>query len=167
VASLCAGATTVSVCLSKGLGAPLGSVLVGPAAVLKRARRARKALGGGMRQAGVVAAAGLYALSDASGHVLRLQEDHALAARLAQRLEQAGYTLAHDVATNIVYFAPPPGHAMTAATLPGAMQARGVLCGGGYGSGGDLIRVVVHRDLSPSQLDWAADAFEQALGYYS
>lgn len=116
-----------------------------------------------MRQAGVVAAAGLYALADESGHLLRLQEDHALAAHLAERLERAGYVLAHDVSTNIIYFAPPAGHAMTVDQLPTAMKERGVLCSGGYGSTGSLIRVVVHRDISQAQLEWAARSFEQVL----
>jgi threonine aldolase len=80
VAYLAAGFDSVSVCLSKGLGAPLGSVLVGDVPLIARARRWRKMLGGGMRQAGIIAAAGLYALDH---HVDRLLEDHANAQALA------------------------------------------------------------------------------------
>lgn len=76
---------SVSVCLSKGLGAPVGSVLVGRTAFINEARRVRKRLGGGMRQAGVLAAAALYALDN---HVERLTEDHAHAARLGEALEK-------------------------------------------------------------------------------
>ncbi|MDN5698502.1 MAG: aminotransferase class I/II-fold pyridoxal phosphate-dependent enzyme, partial [Rubrobacter sp.] len=83
-----AHADTVSVCSSKGLGAPVGSLLAGDADTIHEARRARKALGGGMRQAGVIAAASLYAFER---NVERLQEDHARARRLAEGLTQAGY----------------------------------------------------------------------------
>jgi len=79
---------TVSICLSKGLGAPVGSVLAGPADLMDRALWIRKALGGGMRQAGVIAAAGLYALEH---HIDRLAEDHARATQLADSLTALGY----------------------------------------------------------------------------
>ncbi len=87
VNALCAGFDTVSVCLSKGLGAPAGTVLVGHQGLVDKARRIRKMLGGGMRQVGILAAAGLYALEH---HVARLAEDHANAERLAKGLAQAG-----------------------------------------------------------------------------
>ena len=96
---LCAGFDSVSVCLSKGLGAPAGTVLVGHKALLGRARRIRKMLGGGMRQAGILAAAGLHALEH---HVARLAEDHDNAARLAQGLAAAGYEV-EPVQTNMVF----------------------------------------------------------------
>ncbi len=83
VAELAAPYDSVSICLSKGLGAPMGSVLVGSAELMGRANRARKMLGGGLRQAGIVAAAGLHALDH---HVDRLAEDHARARRLAEAL---------------------------------------------------------------------------------
>ncbi|MEW6690219.1 MAG: low-specificity L-threonine aldolase [Pseudomonadota bacterium] len=88
VKALCAGFDSVSSCLSKGLGAPAGTLLLGSRPFVEKARRARKILGGGMRQAGVIAAAGLYALEH---NVERLAEDHANAARLAQGLREAGY----------------------------------------------------------------------------
>ena len=84
---LCASFDSVSVCLSKGLGAPIGSLLLGDTALIARARRWRKMLGGGMRQAGLLAAAGLYALDH---HVMRLADDHARARRLAAGLAEIG-----------------------------------------------------------------------------
>lgn len=88
VKDLCAGFDSVSSCLSKGLGTPAGTLLLGNKAFIGKARRARKILGGGMRQAGVIAAAGLYALEH---NVERLAEDHANAERLAKGLRGAGY----------------------------------------------------------------------------
>ena len=85
---LCRGFDSVSVCLSKGLGAPAGTLLLGSEDLIARARRARKILGGAMRQSGVIAAAGLYALEH---NVARLAEDHANAERLAQGLRDAGF----------------------------------------------------------------------------
>ena len=90
---------SVSVCLSKGLGAPVGSVLCGSAELIDRARRLRKMVGGGMRQAGVLAAAGLYALQH---QVARLADDHANAERLASGLRELGYAV-EPVQSNMVY----------------------------------------------------------------
>lgn len=92
---------TVGFCLSKGLGAPVGSLLCGSAEVIHRAQRIRKMLGGGMRQAGLLAAAGLYALEH---HVERLAEDHEHAARLARGLEKLGLPVDPQPETNIVLF---------------------------------------------------------------
>ncbi len=93
---------SISVCLSKGLGAPVGSLLLGDKAFIHEARRARKAFGGGMRQAGFLAAAGLYALQN---HVERLQEDHAKAHKLAEVLGNASWVKSvMPVETNIVIF---------------------------------------------------------------
>jgi len=94
----CAHSDTVSVCSSKGLGAPVGSLLAGDEETIKEARRARKAFGGGMRQAGVIAAASLYAFEN---HVDRLAEDHERAHKLAAGLREAGYD-AHEPETNLV-----------------------------------------------------------------
>ena len=94
----CAHADTVSVCSSKGLGAPVGSLLAGDEETIREARRARKAFGGGMRQAGVIAAASLYAFEN---HVDRLAEDHERAHRLAAGLREAGYD-AQEPETNLV-----------------------------------------------------------------
>lgn len=105
--ALCAGFDSVSVCLSKGLGAPAGTVLVGDDAFIQRARRARKILGGAMRQAGVIAAAGLYALEN---NIARLAEDHANAGRLAAGLRALGYEV-EGPHTNMVFVKAPEGFA--------------------------------------------------------
>ncbi len=94
----CEHADTVSVCSSKGLGAPVGSLLAGDEETVREARRARKAFGGGMRQAGVIAAGSLYAFEH---HANRLAEDHERAKKLAARLEEAGYKV-EPPQTNIV-----------------------------------------------------------------
>jgi threonine aldolase len=104
---LCKGFDSVSVCLSKGLGAPAGTLLLGSEEFLKRARRARKILGGAMRQAGVLAAAALYALEH---NVVRLAQDHANAERLARGLRDAGYDV-EGPHTNMVFVKVPPGFA--------------------------------------------------------
>jgi len=96
---LCAPVDTVSVCFSKALGAPVGSCLAGDAAVIARARRLRKRLGGGMRQSGLLAAACLHALDH---HLDRLAEDHAHARRVAEELDNTLLTVNHAVDTNIV-----------------------------------------------------------------
>lgn len=93
---------TISICLSKGLGTPLGSVLIGNAAIMKNAMRVRKVLGGGMRQIGFMAAAGLYALDH---HIERLSEDHRRAKELGEALKQQAYIKeVEPVETNIVIF---------------------------------------------------------------
>jgi len=93
---------SVSVCLNKGLGCPIGSILIGPAAFIRQARRVRKVFGGGMRQAGFMAAAGIYALEH---HVQRLADDHAHADRLRQALEKKSFVKSMlSVETNIVIF---------------------------------------------------------------
>ncbi|MEM7653328.1 MAG: low-specificity L-threonine aldolase [Pseudomonadota bacterium] len=92
---------TISICLSKGLGTPIGSVLVGDAARIAKARRLRKMLGGGMRQVGVLAAAAIYALDH---HVARLADDHARAKRLADTFEACdGITVTAPVHTNVIF----------------------------------------------------------------
>jgi threonine aldolase len=104
---LCNGFDSVSVCLSKGLGAPAGTLLLGNDALIGKARRARKILGGAMRQAGVIAAAGLYALEH---NVARLAEDHSNAQRLAQGLRDAGFEV-QGPHTNMVFVNAPEGFA--------------------------------------------------------
>ncbi|WP_052254155.1 low-specificity L-threonine aldolase [Leisingera sp. ANG-S5] len=133
---------TVSVCLSKGLGTPAGSVLVGPADLIAKARRWRKMLGGGMRQAGVLAAAGLYALEHNAG---RLAEDHARAAELAGVLRGLG---AGDVsqATNMVFFTPGDGGNDD---LRAHLAAEGLVIGGGNSG---AIRMVLHKNVDDAAL---------------
>lgn len=100
VAEVAKGFDTVSVCLSKGLGAPAGSVLLGPESFIAAARRNRKILGGGMRQVGILAAAGLYALEH---NVDRLRDDHALAEKLAAGLAEFDALKVQKAATNMVF----------------------------------------------------------------
>ncbi|MBI1396828.1 MAG: low-specificity L-threonine aldolase [Betaproteobacteria bacterium] len=130
---------TVSVCLSKGLGAPIGSVLVGPRDLVGRARRWRKVLGGGMRQAGVMAAAGLHALEH---HVERLREDHDHATLLAERLAdiRGVRTDPSAVQTNMVFMSVEPDRAPA---LKAHLASRGMQI-----SVGPTIRLVTHLDVT-------------------
>jgi len=149
-----APATLASTCLSKGLGAPAGSVLTGPRDLVREARRLRKRLGGGMRQAGILAAAGLYALDH---NVARLAEDHAHARRLAEGLaELPGFHLAAAPETNLVYF-----RVEDAPALAGRLRAKGVLCAV---AGRDLLRFVTHLDVSAQDVEEALRRARQAAG---
>ena len=144
-AELVAGVDTVSLCLSKGLGAPAGSVLVGSAEFIRRAHRIRKLLGGGMRQAGVLAAAGIYALDF---HVDRLKDDHEKAIQLAEGLSkvQAIRVNPNHVQTNMVFMGVPNG---SADGLRHYLAERGILLGGGS----EKIRLVTHLDLKSADVD--------------
>ena len=160
-------ADSVTICLSKGLGAPIGSVLCGDRAFIDEARRMRKAVGGGMRQVGILAAAGLYALEH---HVDRLAEDHANAARLAKGIdeldglscEQAG----EGAWSNLVYFGA-DGAAigrpeLDARVLAERLRARGILALP-LGAENPRIRMVTHLDVSRSDIDTTLDALRSAL----
>ena len=143
---------TISFCLSKGLGAPVGSVLCGPQEVIDKARRWRKVLGGGMRQAGILAAAGIYALTH---HVDRLAQDHENAWNLAQGLAQIG-ELALDpsrVQTNMVFFTVEPSRFKA---LQAYLKERGILI-----SGREKVRLVTHLDVSQEDIGVVIDAFKQ------
>jgi threonine aldolase len=151
-------ADTVSLCISKGLGAPVGSVLSGADAVIRRARRFRKMWGGGMRQAGVLAAACHYALDH---NVERLAEDHAKAKRLAEGLAGCRGVDVDPwrVETNIVVFrVPDPSRA---ATIADAMRAEKVLF---LPVGPGRFRLVAHLDVSLDAIGAAVVAFERVLG---
>jgi threonine aldolase len=148
VAELTAGVDTVMFCLSKGLGAPVGSMLVGSAEAMARARLYRKALGGGMRQAGILAAAGLIALEEMPA---RLGEDHAnvrLLAEAAADGDAAEIDMA-SVQTNMVIFKLKKGG--DAAAFCAALKEKGVLAGepgglsAGGGSGGGCVEGVGMR----------------------
>lgn len=155
---LCASVDSVSVCLSKGLGAPLGSVLVGDAEFIRLAKRARKRCGGGMRQAGVVAAMGLYAIQN---NVNRLQHDHDRARRLANELHRHGFRLPRHgcVDTNIFYFGLPDNSLVTKETYVERLsQDYGVKLTGGYSRGGELFRIVTHLDLNDDDIDYAGES---------
>lgn len=147
---------TVSVCLSKGLGAPVGSLLVSTAERIGRARRIRARLGGGMRQAGVLAAAGLHALRQ---HLRRLSEDHVRAARLAAALAPYGVVDAALVRTNIVPL-DLSGAAMDAPAFAAAARARGVLVSV---LGPQFVRLVTHLDVDDAGVERAAEALPAIL----
>lgn len=155
VAELTRGFDTVMFCLSKGLCAPVGSMLVGGRAHIEKARVFRKALGGGMRQAGVLAAAGLIALDTM---VDRLTEDHANAKLLAQLLSDIPEVKVDvaDVQTNIVIFR--ISGPRNAPEIVSALKRRGVMAGN---VGLDAIRLVTHRDVSRSQCEAAAAAIAE------
>ena len=156
-AVLCAGADSVSICLSKALGTPMGSILVGETEFIRLARRARKRLGGGMRQAGVMAAMGMHALLN---HVDRLAEDHERAQTLASALENAGFWLPRDgkVDTNVVFFALPDDCKLTKEELPPLLYDQfGVKIAGGYSTGGKLFRLVTHMDVDDEGIDAAIE----------
>jgi threonine aldolase len=160
-ARIAAPADTVMFCLSKGLGAPVGSMLTGPAEAIKRARVYRKQLGGGMRQAGVLAAAGLIALEQMPA---RLSEDHAHARLLAEGLAQLpGVSIdPSKVVTNIVIF-DIAATGLTPDQFVAAVKTRGVLIAG---VGGSRIRAVTHLDVSRHDCERALEAIAQALLTY-
>ena len=139
VGDVCAPFDTISICLSKGLGTPMGSVLVGSAELINDARRWRKMLGGGLRQVGIVAAAGLYALEH---NVERLSDDHRRAGELAVHLnsmDNLGKAIAH---TNMVFLETAEA---TMDNLKVYLQENDVIISGG--------RLVLHKDIDDSDLD--------------
>ena len=137
---------SVSVCLSKGLGAPVGSVLCGDAALIAKARRWRKVVGGGMRQAGILAAAGLHALDH---QVERLAEDHAHAAQLGTALAELGYQV-EPVQTNMVYLA----LGDEAPALQAFLAERDIRI-----SPAPRLRLVTHLDVSAADIEAVIAAF--------
>jgi threonine aldolase len=156
-AAYAADATLVSVCMSKGLGAPAGSLVCGSRDHVRQARRLRIRLGGQMRQAGVLAAAGLHALDH---HLGRLAEDHANARRLGEALSAIpGVSLLFPVETNLV-FAAFAGREAT--DVSARLAARGVLANP-EGSRPDVLRFLTHLDVSRADVDEAARRVEMAL----
>lgn len=151
--TLAAPADLVWAALSKGLGAPVGSVLAGPESLIDDARRTRKQFGGGMRQAGILAAAGLYALNH---HRSQLHRDHEKAQRLAEGLAECPpFSIdPGDIETNIVMFGVPDG---TAAEIVEDLQADGVLLGP---FGPSTIRATTHRDVSMEEIEAALNTIE-------
>lgn len=141
---------SISVCLSKGLGAPVGSVLIGKHEFINEAKRFRKVMGGGMRQAGILAAAGIYALDH---HVERLKKDHERAARLAHALEGLDYVESLlPVQTNIVVFTLVP--ALNPSEYLKKLRSQGLLA---VSFGGQAIRLVTHLDLQEEDIDKAIE----------
>jgi threonine aldolase len=152
-------ADSVSVCLSKGLGAPIGSLVTGSKPFIDRVHRFRKMFGGGMRQVGIIAAAGIYALDH---HLERLKEDHQNAKRLGVGLKEfKGVSIdPRHVETNIVIF--DVGNSrMTAAQVAEAMKKEGILI---HAFGKTQIRLVTHLDVSAEDIEKALKSFERVLG---
>ncbi len=149
---------SVSMCFSKGLGAPIGSIVAGPRGFITRCHRFRKMFGGAMRQVGILAAAALYALDH---HAERLAEDHANARRLAEALATLpGIRLdPATVETNIVIFEVEPTLG-TAADVAERLRARGVWV---IATGATKIRAVTHLDVSPTQIDRAIAVFREVV----
>lgn len=139
---------SVSVCLSKGLGAPVGSVLCGSAALIAKARRLRKMVGGGMRQAGLLAAAGLYALDH---QVQRLADDHANATRLGAGLAELGYSV-EPVQSNMVYV----DLGSQAPAVKAFMAERGIVL-----SAAPRLRMVTHLDVDAAGIERVIEAFAE------
>jgi threonine aldolase len=144
---------SVSVCFSKGLGAPVGSALVGSRELIARAHRVRKMLGGGLRQAGVLAAAALHALDH---HIDRLADDHAHARRLAEGLRGLGGVLNAPANTNMVFVDLAPGGSRHDTVT--RLREHGVLCTGLY-----KLRLVTHLDVSADDIDRAVRILRETL----
>lgn len=145
---------SISVCLSKSLGCPVGSVLVGKKDFIKKARRIRKVFGGGMRQAGFIAAAGIYALDH---HIDRLQTDHAHALLLAEALAGKSFVkFILPVETNIVIFELEEG--LTAPAFVTSLKEQGIL---GYAIAPQRVRLVTHLDISPLMIEQTIDTFNK------
>ena len=152
-AEVAAGFDTVSVCLSKGLGAPVGSVLVGSEELIERARRWRKMVGGGMRQAGILAAAGIHALDN---HVDRLADDHRRAQQLGTSLSEIEGVRVDNVATNMVFMTAE----LDADQIGIFNEALGTA--GLAVRGGPDYRLVTHLDVGDADIATTIDAFAAA-----
>lgn len=149
---LCRPFDSVSVCLSKGLGAPVGSILLGDAALIDKARRWRKVLGGGWRQAGLLAAMARHAFDH---HVARLADDHRRAAELADGLRAIPALAVEGAFTNLVFVTVPEG---SQARLREQLAARGVLIAAGRGP---RIRLVTHLDIDDAGITRTLEGFRE------
>ena len=149
---------SVSVCLSKGLGCPVGSLVLGSKDFIKRVHRFRKMVGGGMRQSGFLAAAGIYALDH---HIDRLEEDHRKAKKLAQGLAKIKNVLINpeEVETNILFFDVSPSE-RTAQEVAAATVEKGVLV---HPTAKTRIRCVTHLDVSFEEIDQALEVIEGVM----
>jgi threonine aldolase len=157
IAEWAATADTVMMCFSKGLGAPIGSILVGETAVIRKARRVRKRWGGGMRQVGILAAAGLHALDH---HVERLAQDHERARTLAAGLARAPGVSVTAPDTNILYLRLEHPALEPRALLDG-LAARGVRMSA---FGPRLLRAITHLDVDDAGIAHAIEAFHAVVG---
>lgn len=148
---------TVCICLSKGLGAPVGSVLAGSAETMDKAHKFRKMFGGGMRQAGIIAAAGIYALDN---NVDRLKEDHRRARRLAEGIESIeSVKIKWPVDTNFVMI-DVSGTGLSGAEVVERLDAEGV----GIGAEFQTLRAVTHLDVDDDGIEYAVEAFRRLFG---
>lgn len=137
---------SISICLSKSLGCPVGSLLLGTRDFIKKARRIRKVFGGGMRQAGYLAAAGVYALKN---NIERLKEDHFHAQQIAQALSKKDFvTEVLSVETNIIIFS--LANPYTSHSFVGKLKEAGIL---GYAISPNQVRLVTHLDITPEMVD--------------
>jgi len=147
---------SVSICLSKGLGAPVGSLLLGSKESIKKARRVRKVMGGGMRQAGILAAAGIYALNH---NTKRLKEDHTRAKEMESILKQVGYVKnVMPVDTNIVIFNLTDQY--TAASFDETLKPFGIKVSA---FGKQTVRLVTHLDFTDDMLDKVVDVLKNKI----
>jgi threonine aldolase len=155
VSELVKDADTATFCLSKGLGAPVGSVLCGTEDVIREARRWRQMLGSGMRQAGIIAASGIVALES----VERLAEDNANARRLAEGLADIpGIEIEPErLQTNLLFFEVTNGRS---AEMAQRLEARGVKVGERAGT---TWRLATHHDITPDDIDYTLAAFQSAF----
>ncbi|HNJ55886.1 MAG TPA: GntG family PLP-dependent aldolase [Chitinophagaceae bacterium] len=144
---------SISVCLSKSLGCPVGSLLLGKKELIKKARRVRKVFGGGMRQAGFLAAAGIYALNN---NIERLEEDHQHAKQIAASLVTSKY-VNHilPVETNIIIFE--TSESITAPELVARLKEKGIL---GYAIAPNRVRLVLHLDITQQMVEYTIDTFK-------
>ena len=145
---------SISVCLNKGMGCPIGSILIGPAAFIRKARRVRKVFGGGMRQAGFMAAAGIYALEN---NIDRLGEDHQHARRIAEALQKKDFVHSvMPVETNIIIFQTEAD--MCTKEMVQYLKEQGVLA---IPISSNQIRFVTHLDISPEMADKVVDIIDR------
>jgi threonine aldolase len=157
MADWCAPFESISLCFSKGLGAPVGSMLVGSEAFIDRAHRYRKIYGGGMRQVGVIASAALYALDH---HIKRLQEDHNRAHRLGEKLSELGATVDFDATQTNIVIADFAALGRSSAEINSELQKNGVL---GIAFSPTRIRFVTHLDVDDKAIHQAESIFEKVL----
>jgi threonine aldolase len=147
---------TVSVCLSKGLGAPVGSILLGNSEIIKKAKRIRKVFGGAMRQSGYLAAAGIYALDH---HITRLKEDHIRARLIAELLNNhPKVEYVEPVDTNIIIFSVIDGVDVKA--FLNSLEDIGVLA---LGFGGKSIRMVTHLEITDEMINFLSDKIKKMI----
>jgi len=143
---------SISVCLSKSLGCPVGSLLVGKKDFIKKARRVRKAFGGGMRQAGFIAAAGIYALEN---NINRLEEDHIHAKKIAEAISKKEFVkMVLPVETNIIIFE--LDDTITAPNLVSKLKLENIL---GYAISPNRVRLVLHLDINEQMVSKTIEVF--------